>query len=113
VPKFLLLLRSDEQGWAQYSPEELQAAMQRYYTWSAELRGKGQLHHADELKSGGKTVRAHDGQMVIDGPYTETKESVGGYYLIEASDLDEAAQIAIGCPVLLHNGFVEVREVNE
>ena len=112
MAKFLLLLRGGEDEWANYSPEQLQETMQRYYAWSAELRAKGRLHQADELKPGGKTVRARGGEMVIDGPYAETKEGVGGYYLIEAGDLDEAAQIAKGCPILLHNGLVEVREAN-
>jgi hypothetical protein len=48
----------------------------------------------------------------MDGPYTETKESVGGYFIVEAASLDEAAEIAKECPALLHDGVVEVREIN-
>ena len=89
----------------------MQQALQQYFAWSDKLRSEGRLVSAEELAGDGKTVRARDGQMVIDGPYVETKDAIGGYYLIEAANEDEAAEIAKGCPTLNHGGFVEVRGI--
>ena len=76
------------------------------------LRGEGRYHGGDELKPGGATVRSRGGQPVIDGPYPEAKEAIGGYFLVEAADLAEAGRIATECPVLDHGGCVEVREIS-
>ena len=112
MPRFMLLIRGGDEGLADYSPEQFQQLLQRYVDWSDHLRRAGQYVSADELKPGGSVVRARDGQPVVDGPYTETKEAVGGYYLVEAADAAEAAEIATGCPVLASGGLVEVREIN-
>jgi hypothetical protein len=70
------------------------------------------LHGANKLKDfEGRRLTSKNGE-IMDGPYTETKESVGGYYLIEASNYDEAVKIARECPILTRqHGFVEVREI--
>ena len=112
MAKFMLLIRGGDDETRDYTPEQYQHVIQRYIDWSAKLRREGRNHGGDELKSGGKVVRMRGGQAVVDGPYAETKESIGGYFIIEAADLDEAAEIAKGCPVLLHDGAVEVREIN-
>jgi hypothetical protein len=71
------------------------------------LTGGSPLHPASEAR----TVRRRgDRAMVTDGPYTETKEVIGGYFVIEAADLDEAVRIAEGCPAAAYGG-VEVRQV--
>lgn len=112
MAQFMLLMRGGDEGLEGYTPEQFQQMLQRYFDWSAELRGAGRLLGADELKPGGNVVRVRDGQAVIDGPYAETKEAIGGYYLIEAGDLTEALDIAKGCPVLHNGGAVDVREIN-
>ena len=112
MAQFMLLIRGGDDATRDYTPEQYQQVIQRYIEWSQQLRREGRNHGGDELKSGGKVVRVRSGQAVVDGPYAETKESIGGYFIIEAADLDEAAEIAKGCPVLLHDGAVEVREIN-
>jgi hypothetical protein len=67
----------------------------------------------DPLKGGGTTLRMRGGELVVDGPYAETKESVGGYFLIQAADLAEASDVARGCPILTYGGVVELRELDE
>ncbi len=62
------------------------------------------------LDDTGKVVGGRQ-RTVTDGPYAETKDLIGGYSLIEARDLDQAAQIASGCPIIENGGYVEVRPV--
>ncbi len=112
MSQFMLLLRGGDEAFASFTPEQAQQAMQRYYDWVAQLRGEGCYVGGEELKGDGRVVRVREGQKMVDGPYAETKESVGGYFLITAADLDAAAEVAKGCPVLGHGGVVEVREIN-
>jgi hypothetical protein len=111
VAQFMLLIRGGDEAFAQFTPEQMQQTLGQYFAWSDRLRKEGRLVGADQLADGGRTVRARDGQLVIDGPFTETKDAVGGYYQIEAADEAEAAEIAKGCPVLNHGGLVEVRGI--
>jgi hypothetical protein len=110
---FMLLLRGGGEMLGDYTPEQVQAMIQPYVDWSRSLREAGRLVSADELASGGKTLRANGSGFVVDGPYTETKEDIGGYFIFHAADESEAIEIAKGCPVFTHGGFVEVREIVE
>ncbi len=111
MAQFMLLIRGGDDAFARFTPEQMEQTLGRYFAWSDQLRREGRLIGADQLADGGRTVHARDGQLVIDGPYTETKDAVGGYYQIEAADEAEAAEIAKGCPVLGHGGLVEVRGI--
>jgi hypothetical protein len=112
MAQFMLFIRGGDDETRDYTPEQHQQVIQRYIDWAAQLRREGRNHGGDELKAGGKVVRMRDGRAVVDGPYTETKEAIGGYFMIEAADLDEAAEVARGCPVLAHGGIVDIREIN-
>jgi hypothetical protein len=109
MAQFILLIRGGDNGYETMSPEEAQAVVQRYIDWGTQLREQGRYVGADELSSEGAVVRGPS--TVIDGPYAETKEGIGGYYIVEAADMDQACEIAKGCPVLQHNGAVEVRRI--
>ncbi len=114
MSQFMLLIRmtpGSDEAFASLTPEQAQQAMQMYYDWTAKLRNEGRYISADQLKAGGNVIRIHDGRTVVDGPYVETKEGVGGYFTIEAKDAAAAAEIAKGCPALTHGGIVEVREI--
>ena len=113
VTQFMFLLRGGAAEWNEYTPEQMQQEMQRYYDWGDQLRREGRYVSAEQLKDGGSTVTMSSDSAVIDGPYTETKDAVGGYYLITAANLAEANEVARGCPIILHGGLVEVREVVE
>jgi hypothetical protein len=110
MAQFMLLVRGGGAMPQDYTPEQVQQALQMYFDWSEKLRGEGRLRGGDQL-SGGRTVRMQGGQAVVDGPYAETKEAIGGYFLIDAASTDEAAEVAKGCPVLCHGGLVDVREI--
>lgn len=109
MPQFMLFIRGGDEQIRDYSPEQYQQLLQRYFAWSDQLRAAGQYLAAEQLSPDGRLVQA--GPAIVDGPFTETKEAIGGYYLIAAGSLDEAAMIARGCPVLAHGGTVEVREL--
>ena len=113
MARFMLLLRGGAESLGEYSPEDFQRMIQPYIDWSARLRAEGRHLGGDELDNGGCVVRMRDGQVAVDGPYTETKESIGGYFMIQATDEAEAAEIAKGCPILRHGGLVEVRAIVE
>ena len=76
------------------------------------LKTKGIVAGSNGLESTGKVLRGPRGASVTDGPYSETKETVGGYILISAQNLDEAVEIARECPGLDYQLTVEVRPIN-
>ena len=114
MSEFVLLYRftPESRREAMGSPERAQAAMTKWRAWFEEMTSKGQLKNAGQpLDDAGKVVRKHN--TVTDGPYAETKDVIGGYSVIEARDLDHAAQIASGCPIIEGGGSVEVRPVRQ
>jgi hypothetical protein len=95
----------------QASPEQMQQIMQKWMTWMKELGEKGHIKDAgNPLDRGGRVVRGKPGAL-SDGPYAETKDVIGGYTLITAKDIDQAAQLSKGCPIFDAGGYVEVRPV--
>ncbi len=87
--------------------------MQAYGAWTNELIAKNAFLSTHKLFVGeGKRLVPAEGDRVKDGPFTETKETVGGYYVIEAKDYDEAVKLAAGCPtVALQGGYCDVRRI--
>ena len=93
------------------SPEELQNVMSQWTVWFDRLTQQGKIKSAHPLMDEGKIVTWKKGQTVADGPFAESKEAIGGYFLLQVSDLDEALEIAKECPVLRYGMTVEVRPV--
>ena len=92
------------------TPEESQAAMQKWYNWIGELSAKGRYVGGDPLLKEGKMLQGSK-PVVTDGPFAEGKELLGGYLIIKAESLEEAAQLAMGFPDFKNSGSVEVREI--
>ena len=91
--------------------EQRQKSMQRWMAWMNELDKKGHLKDRGQpLERTGKVVRGQQ-KTVTDGPFTETKDLVGGFTLVEARDIDQAVELSRGCPILEGGGSVEVRPV--
>jgi hypothetical protein len=106
--EFVFLYRGGERP---TSPEQGQQVLQKWMAWFKDLAEKGHVvDRGQPLERTGKVVRA-GGKSVTDGPFAETKDVVGGYTLIKASDLAQAVELAKGCPVLQRGGDVEVRPV--
>jgi hypothetical protein len=113
MSRFLLLLRDDPSVFASLSPDQMQAIIQRYIAWGQALRAGGRLISSDKLKDGeGRVVRRTDQKpLATDGPFAESRELVGGFYLIEAHDYDDAMRIVADCPHL-EFGSIEIRQIH-
>jgi hypothetical protein len=108
---FLFVYRVDASKLAQRSPEEMQANTQRWMDWIGSIAAQNKLSdRGNRLVPDGKVVRPD--HIVTDGPYTELKESLGGYSIVKAGSMDEAIELAHGCPVFESGGNVEVREIS-
>jgi hypothetical protein len=93
--RYLILLWGDAEGEATLSPEERRAIMERHREMSERLHAEGKLVLGDPLAGGGKVLR---GDLVTDGPFVETKEQLGGYYIVDVASADEALAIAREIP---------------
>ena len=114
MPQYMLLLYNDPAGFSRLTPEEQQKGMQKYMAFGQKLRNNKNYISSHKLADDpGRVLRNHNGKTVTtDGPYSETKEWLGGYYLIEAPNYEAAVEISRECPALEHGGTVEVREVD-
>jgi hypothetical protein len=111
--QYLLMLYVNEDGWTSLTKAQQEEGVAAYSAYTQALKKAGALVGADRLKpsSAATTVRISNGkQQVLDGPYADTKEQLGGYYLVDVSDLDAALSWAARCPAATH-GIVEVRPV--
>ena len=91
--------------------ERVEQLMKQFGEWMAQMRSRGQLRGAGRLEDEGRRLSRQHGKLVVDGPYSESKEVVGGYFLVSAADLAQAVEIAAGCPLLDNEGSVEVRQL--
>lgn len=92
------------------SPEQLQERMGRWFAWDGKMRNQGIVRSGEALHSTGKSITGPD-RIVTDGPFTESKEIIGGYYTITAESYDEVIEIAQDFPDYDLGGTVEIREV--
>lgn len=111
--QYLLLIYHAETEWNKLSPADMGAMHQDYLKFTQEVKDSGHYVGGNPLKpvATATTVRVREGKRVVtDGPFAETKEQLGGYYLVEAKDLDEAISIAARIPGA-RRGSVEVRPI--
>lgn len=111
--RYMVLIYGDEAGWAEVTPERIGEIMTAYFAYTDRLKAAGVYIAGDELDviAKAKSVRGEGGAHVVDGPFVDTKESLGGYYLLECASEDEALKWARQCPVTMHGGGVELRPV--
>lgn len=111
---FLLIFRDvSPDVYKRLSAEERQRLMQRWNEWYDGLAAQGKVQHGHPLESAGKIVSGVRGERVVDGPFAESHEAIGGYFLLSVADLDEATAIAQRCPSLPFGMHVEVRPIAE
>jgi hypothetical protein len=113
--RYALLIYANEQAWATQTEEEAQAQFQEYMAFTKDIvdRGIRQSGEALQPTATATTVRVRDGEtMTTDGPFAETKEQLGGFYVVDCKDLDEAIEVAARIPDA-RNGSVEVRPIME
>ncbi|MFC5525393.1 YciI family protein [Rhodanobacter ginsengisoli] len=111
--EYLLLLYADESGWSRMSPAEQEQGAAAYAAYTQALKTAGVLAGSNRLRdtATATTVHVENGKsQVLDGPYVDSREQLGGYYLIDVPDLDAALAWAARCPGASH-GTIEVRPV--
>ncbi|GMV05674.1 MAG: dehydrogenase [Gemmatimonadota bacterium] len=115
MPRFIVIPRDNPADFADLSPDEMQGVIQRYHAWSMGLAEQGHLLMGEKLMDGqGKVLRGAGSAMsATDGPFVETKEVIGGFWLLQADDLDHATRLVSGCPHLESSGSLEIREIEE
>jgi len=93
------------------SPEEMQQVIDRWMAWFQRLTAEGIAVAGNPLEQEGKIVSGKNGRVISDGPFAESKETIGGYFILKVSSMDEAVTIAQECPGLPYGIRVEVRPV--
>ena len=114
MPSYIMLFRGGDDHRESLSPDEIQQQMQKWFDWIAAMRGKGIFNGGSPLEDGGVIVNPD--RTVTDGPFTESKERIGGYIEIDVENEEAAVEEAKNCPILNTGGWVEVRltaEINQ
>ena len=108
--EYILLFRGTD--WHKgLSPEEIQEVVKQMYAWLDRLAAEGKAKSGKPLFPEGKVVSQKKGRSIADGPFAESKEAIGGFFLLEVGSLDEAVEIAKDFPGLNYGATVEVRPV--
>jgi hypothetical protein len=110
MANFMFLFRSNPaEAYRSLSPEQMQQMTQKWMDWRSSLEKNGHIKQLGErLDGSGKVVRGK-AKAITDGPYIEVKDFVQGYMMVNAKDMDQAIDLAKGCPILESDGSVEVR----
>lgn len=113
MAEFMLLLHEDPKAFADVSPDEIEKVIGEYVAWRGRLAQAGRLAGGKKLRDeGGRWLTRENGKIrVIDGPFSEANEVIGGYFTITAADYAEAVEISRDCPHLMYGGRIELREV--
>jgi hypothetical protein len=112
MAQYMLLIRDNLEGYSRYSKEDLAKLIEKMMEWSSQLKKAGIHKGAEKLTDDpGKVLRKRNAQVVVDGPFAEAKELIGGYFLVEAENEAEAVRIAKECPALLAASEIDVRKV--
>lgn len=110
MKEFLLIFRRESGDSAPLSPEQMQALMKPWQDWMGSITAQNKLVSAgNRLESDGVVVKPNN--VITNGPYVETKETIGGYTIIKAASLEEAAALSQDCPILQAGGNVEIRAI--
>jgi hypothetical protein len=113
--RYMLMICTEENAIGALSPEEGSAMLAEYGKFGEEMGRRGVLQAGERLRptTDATTVRVRDGEVLVaDGPFAETKEQVGGYFLVDCKDLDDAIEVASKIPGARH-GTIEVRPIWE
>jgi hypothetical protein len=115
MKQFVTILHEQPTDMSRFSPEDIQRMIEKYMAWTRRLREEDRIKAETNLNNRtGKTIRGYGSSAhVTDGPYTETKEVIGGLHIIEAESWEEALAWAKQCPALEMGATLELREAEE
>jgi hypothetical protein len=113
MAKFMLILHKTPGIWRQLSPEEMQRKVEKYQAWIDKIHSSGRHVSSEKLgEEGGKLLSLQKGRLsIVDGPYSEAKEVVGGYFVFRAANYEEAIELTRDCP-FLDDGRIELRQTD-
>jgi hypothetical protein len=113
MAKFMLILHNTPGIWKNLSPEEMQRKVEKYRVWVDKIRSGGRHVSSEKLaEEGGKILGLQKERLsIVDGPYSEAKEVVGGYFVFRAADYDEAIELIRDCP-FLEDGQIVIRQTD-
>ena len=112
MSKFMLFVVGGYDSEANLSPDEIQQRIQKYRNWSINLSQAGKLVDANKITDNPHVLLRENGQFRVQQPEL-SNETVGGYFVIEAADYDEAVELSKPCPIFEHGGSLEIRQVEE
>jgi hypothetical protein len=113
--RYILLIANDEQAYMARSPQEAEGTLGAYGKWSEDMAKRGVLQGGERLRptTDATTVQVKNGEVITsDGPFAETKEQIGGFFLVDCKNLDEAIEVASKLPGA-KDGTIEVRPIWE
>lgn len=109
MTKYMYFFRTNPDAYRAMSPQQMQQIPQKWMEWRSSLEKGGNLVQlGDRLDAVGKVVRGRE-KAVSDGPFVEVKDSIQGYVFIQAETMEQAIELAKGCPILDGGGTVEIR----
>jgi hypothetical protein len=113
MAKFMMIVHNTPGNWQKLSPEEVQRKVQKYRAWVDKIRTSDRYVVSEKLgDEGGKLLEMQNGRIsVLDGPYSEAKEVVGGFFIFRAANYDEALEIARDCP-FVDDGKILIRQTD-
>ncbi len=111
MPQYLVLPYEDPSDFDAISPGEMQAIIEKYMAWTSRLSAEGRIQTSAKLRDGeGRTLKGAGPKLVVtDGPYAETREVIGGFWLIEATDYGEVVRLCRDHPHLEFGGTLSIR----
>ena len=110
MKEFVMIFRSEVMPEVKFTPEGIVAISKQWENWIGGIAAQNKLAaRGNRLGNDGKTVKPNN--VITNGPYAEIKEMISGYIMVKADSIDEAAEMAKGCPILEVGGNVEVRDV--
>lgn len=113
MAQFMLFLRGGQAGGVEMTPAQAEANRAPYAAWAGKLRTEGKLVSAEEVDGQHLVLHRNNGHVVTEGPFPETLETIGGYFLIRVEDEPDARAIAEACPILERGGKVYLHRIIE
>lgn len=115
MAKFMLMLFDNPADYANLTPQMMQDLVKEYGHWAEQMGKEGKLAGGEKLtEEGGRVITGKGAKAVVtDGPYAETKEVLGGYFIVNAASYDEAVAIARSCPHAKYGASTHVRRIDE
>jgi hypothetical protein len=111
MAQYLCILRGGDDKIASMTQAGRDSHMQDWFTWVTKLVEQGAYKDGNPLDANHKMMKKKGSEIIFDGPYTESKEIVGGFMIIEAENLEEACELSKGCPIFDVDGTLEIAQV--